>query len=360
MIFTSFFTKIDAEGYERGSARMTTIKDIAKKTNLSITTVSRVLNYDPTLSVTHATKQKVFETAEKLNYTKHINKKQKRNEHLTNIAIIQWLDLKEEIEDIYYMSIRIGVERRAAELGFNLLKMTTEENGLPDDIEGILAIGKFDQDAVDEIAKLNKNVVFIGTNYPLNGFDTINGDFSQASEIALSYLIKQGHKKIGFIGAEDEKNLHGYRAYKSPSIYTFIDYLSSRDLFDESLFFFENTSEPNIQVGYKLMKKALDTLQNNLPSAFFVVNDAMALGCLNALRENNITVPDDISLISINDLSVSQFLTPALTTVKVFTEEMGEVGINTLKERIEADNSIEKRIILGTKLIERDTVKKIN
>ncbi|SFO62709.1 hypothetical protein [Halolactibacillus alkaliphilus] len=95
------------------------------------------------------------------------------------------------------MSIRIGVEKRAAELGYNILKMTSDVNNIPDDVEGILAIGKFDDTSVNEIAKLHKNVVFIGTNYPLNGFYTINGDFSQATEIALAHLINQGYKKWG-------------------------------------------------------------------------------------------------------------------------------------------------------------------
>lgn len=337
---------------------MATIKDIATITNVSISTVSRVLNYDPNLAVTYETKRKIFETAEQLNYTKHIKKKKENKVSLTNIAVIQWLDSNEEIDDIYYMSIRIGVEKRAAELGYNVLKMTTEANGVPDDVEGILAIGKFDEKSVNKIAQLNKNVVFIGTNYPLNGFDTINGDFSQATEIALSHLISHGHKKIGFIGAEDEQNLFGYRKYKSPAIYTFRDYMKAHQLFNESYFFFENSFESNLQVGYDLMNKALNTLQD-LPTAFFVVNDVIAIGCMNAIREHQLSVPQDISIISINDLSVSQFLTPALTTVKVFTEEMGEAGVNTLKERIEADQPISKRIILSTELIKRNTVKNL-
>lgn len=337
---------------------MATIKDIANKANVSISTVSRVLNYDSTLSVGTETKRKIFETAEMLNYTKHIKKNRENKRSLVNIAIIQWLDSNEEIDDIYYMSIRIGVEKRAAELGYNILKMTTGINNIPDDIEGILAIGKFDETSVNKIAKLHKNVVFIGTNYPLNGFDTINGDFSQATEIALAHLIQQGHKKIGFIGAEDKKNLYGYRKYKSPAICTFIDYMQANNLFNEDLFFFESNFESNLQIGYKLMNQAIRTL-NHLPTAFFVVNDVIALGCMNALREHNLTVPQDVSIISINDLSVSQFLTPALTTVKVFTEEMGEIGVNTLKERIEADHTISKRIVLSTELIIRDTVRNL-
>lgn len=338
---------------------MTTIKDIAEKTDLSIATVSRVLNYDPTLSVTDETKQKIFETAEKLNYTKHIEKKLKRDELLTNIAVVQWLDMHEEIEDIYYMSIRIGVERRAAELGFSLLKITPNDQVLNEDIAGVLAIGKFDQKTVDTIAKMHKNVVFIGSNYPLNQFDTINGDFVQAAELALTYLIDNGHREIAFIGAENKATLHGFRQYKSPAIYTFIDFLSYHGLFDDSLFYFEETIKSNLDVGYALGQQLIRDNKDHLPTAIFVVNDGMALGVLNALRENKIAVPDDISVISINDLSVSQYLTPALTTVKIFTEEMGQVGLDTLHNRINNSNSISKRIIISSKLIERDTVKKI-
>ncbi|MDE1549781.1 LacI family DNA-binding transcriptional regulator [Jeotgalibaca caeni] len=338
---------------------MATIKDIAQATDFSISTVSRVLNYDPTLSVTYETKQKIFETAEKLNYTKHIMKKQKKEETQINIAIIQWLDIQEEIEDIYYMSIRIGAEKRANELGYNLIKTTTRENGIPDNTDGILAIGKFSKEEVNLIAGLHKNVVFIGTNYPLQNFDTINGDFAQAAEIALSYLIEQGHQRIGFIGAENKENLHGFRTYKSPAIYTYRDYMNHHLLFDEDLFFFKNTSESNIKVGYELMTEALNQLKDHFPTAFFVVNDAMVIGCLHALKEHNLSVPEDVSLISINDLSVSQYMTPALTTVKIFTEEMGEVGINTLKERIESEDIVAKRMILSSKLIERESVRKL-
>lgn len=338
---------------------MTTIKDIAEATNFSISTISRVLNYDPTLSVTYQTKKKIFETAEKLNYTKHIAKKQKREENQINLAIIQWLDTKEEIDDIYYMSIRIGAEKRASELGYNLIKTSTRENGIPDNVEGILAIGKFDQEEVNRIAELHKNVVFIGTNYPLNHFDTINGDFAQAAEVALNHLFEQGHRKIGFIGAENKENLHGYRPYKSPAIYTFVDIMKHNQLFNEEFFFFRDTADSNIHVGYELMQEALKKQGADFPTAFFVVNDAMVIGCLNALKEHHLSVPDDVSLISINDLSISQFMTPALTTVKICTEEMGEVGINTLKERLENENPVAKRITLSSKLVIRETVKRI-
>lgn len=338
---------------------MPTITDIAREAGLSIATVSRVLNYDPTLSVTDETKKKVFEIAERLNYTKYKKKRPKKTEKKKRIAIVQWLDSKEEISDTYYMSIRIGAEKKALELGYALIKVSDINEEFPADIDGVLAIGKFDQETVKKIAEQHKNVVFVGTNYPLENFDTVNGDFTQAAEKALAFLMEQGHERIGFIGAEDKANLYGFRTFKAPAINAFVDYLRFYDRFDESLFFFRNTSAPNVQVGYELMTEAILQLPDSLPTAFFVVNDAMALGCLKALKEHNLTIPDDVSLISINDLSVAEFVSPPLTTVKIFTEEMGEIGVSMLNERIDS-NPIARRIILSTELVIRETVKKLD
>ncbi len=87
---------------------MATIKDIAQLAGVSPATVSRVLNYDPDLSVGLATKQKIFEAAERLNYTKH--RKNAANTKQT-LRLIQWDDT-EELEDLYYLSIRLGIEKK--------------------------------------------------------------------------------------------------------------------------------------------------------------------------------------------------------------------------------------------------------
>ncbi len=103
---------------------MATITDIATIAEVSISTVSRVLNYDPSLSVTEETKRKIFEAAEKLNYTKYKNKQKQRElpvdvpkKHNKSIGIVQWRMDDEELENIYYMSIRLGLEKRAAKMG---------------------------------------------------------------------------------------------------------------------------------------------------------------------------------------------------------------------------------------------------
>src|SRR4051794_37239528 len=95
---------------------MATIKDIAQIAGVSIATVSRVLNYDTTLSVSDETKKRIFEVAEDLSY----KKKSARKPDSGKVALLQWYTEKEELEDLYYMSIRLGVENRCRHHGIQL------------------------------------------------------------------------------------------------------------------------------------------------------------------------------------------------------------------------------------------------
>ncbi len=338
---------------------MATISDIAKQAHVSISTVSRVLNYDDSLSVTEATKRKVFETAEALNYTKYKTKQQKRRKQKSNksfeknIALFQWRQEDEEFDDLYYMSIRVGAERAAQRMGYNLIKASTD-SALLKSVAGSICIGKFDAPTIKRILQLNENAVFIGSNFPLKNFDTINSDYEQAAELALKHLLKLGHKKIAFIGAEEHDNLHGYRQYRTPVVNTYRDLMRHYQLFDERYFYVNNNARLSVQLGQKLTHEALRSWEKRLPTAILAANDAMAIGVINELTAQKITVPAQISVIGINDLSFAQYLNPPLTTVKTFTEEMGEVGMITLQRRIERP-SIAQRIVLSTELVIRQS-----
>lgn len=338
---------------------MATISDIAEKTNLSIGTISRVLNYDPTLSVTDETKRRVFEAAEQLNYQKHTKKADKRKQATLakSILILQWLDNKEELEDIYYMSIRIGVEKRAEELGFTIIKTSQIDEDLTKRVHGVIAIGKFDSDIIQTISKLHKNVCFIGSNFPLREFDSVNGDFALATELALEHLLEIGHTEIGFVGVEEEKNLYGHRRFKAPTTYTFVDYMTSLNLFNENYFFFVHSENHSTQLGEMLIQQAIDNLDGNLPTAFVVSHDAIAIGVIKKLTEKGYNVPEDVSIVSINDIAVAPFVSPPLTTVKIYTEAMGETAVDLISDRIDGEK-IARRIILAPRLIVRESTKK--
>ncbi|WP_043932341.1 LacI family DNA-binding transcriptional regulator [Bacillus sp. EB01] len=326
---------------------MATIKDIAEKAGVSIATVSRVLNYDATLSVSDDTRKRIMEVAEELSYKKKAAKKTPASK----IAVIHWYTEKEELEDLYYMSIRYGIELRSQQLGMQFVNYYYNEflDGKPDNLQGIIAIGKFSPAQVAELSAISENIVFADYT-PEGEYDSVVTDFEQATKKILNYLLEKGHNQIGFIGGREMfKDLSAELEDKRET--TFKSYMASRGHLNEKHIFIGSFS---VSSGYDLMRKAIKELGDELPTAIFAANDLIAIGCLRALHEASIPVPGRVNVIGINDISVSKYIFPSLTTLKVDTELMGETALDTLLERI-AGRKVPKKIILGTELIKRDS-----
>lgn len=329
---------------------MATIKDIAKLAGVSAATVSRVLNYDASLSVADKTKKRIFEAAEELSY-------QKKSAHKFvghKIAIVHWYTEQEELNDLYYLSIRLGIEQRCKALDMNAeVYFFDNINEIsPKEIDGIIAVGKFSYTQVKELAGINQHVVFVDYSPDQDHFDAVIVDFERATYKVIDYFLETGHQEIGFIGGREavkgEKN-----AIPDLRERTFSSYMQELGIFQPDYVYVDTFSVDN---GYKLMKEAIADLGDRLPSAFFISSDVMAIGSLRALHEAGISIPDRVSIIGINDMSISKYVYPSLSTVKVFTEEMGEAAVDTLLERLDG-RIIAKKILLATELVIRDSVK---
>jgi LacI family transcriptional regulator len=327
---------------------MATIKDIAELAGVSIATVSRVLNYDSTLSVGDETKKRIFEVAEQLSY----KKKPARKLETGKIALLQWYTEKEELEDLYYMSIRLGVENQARQLGLSVAKYFQDNYGdlKQDEIQGLIAIGKYSDKQINELVTFTNNIVFVDTSPDEEQFDSIVIDFEKATKKVLDHYIANGHEKIGYIGGrevfKDQTSL-----IEDQRESTFKTYLAEKGLLNEAYMYVGAFS---VSDGHSLMKKAIDEHGENLPTAFFAANDSLAIGALRALLEEGIPVPGRVNIIGVNDISISKYVFPSLSTIKVFTELMGETAVNTLAEKIEGRKTA-KKIIISTQLIIRDS-----
>ncbi|WP_210469793.1 LacI family DNA-binding transcriptional regulator [Sporosarcina sp. 6E9] len=330
---------------------MATIKDIAEKAGVSSATVSRVLNYDASLSVADETKKKIFEAAEELSYRKRTSKRYINQK----IAVIHWYTEKEELNDLYYLSIRLGIEERCKEIGMN--PEVYFFNNIKDinaaGIEGIIAIGKFSPKQVNDLTKINRHVVFVDYSPNEDKYDSIVIDFERATKKIIGYFISTDHTKIGFIGGREL-----LKGQKTPiedlREKSFQMYMEENGLYNERFMFIGSFS---VEDGYNLMQQAIDELGEDLPTAFFISSDVMAIGSMRALHEANIAIPERVSIIGINDMSVSKHMYPSLSTIRVYTEIMGEAAVDTLLERLEG-RKIAKQIVISTKLIIRDSVKK--
>lgn len=330
---------------------MATIKDIAKKAGVSSATVSRVLNYDASLSVADETKKRVFEAAEALSYRKRSSKKYVDQK----IAVVHWYTEKEELNDLYYLSIRLGIEQRCKEIGMspevyffdNIKAIKAAE------IEGIIAIGKFSEQQVKALTAINPMVVFVDYSPNEDKYDAVVIDFEKATERIIDYFMSTNHSKIGFIGGREL-----LKEQTEPIVdlreKTFQNYMEENGLYDDRFVYVGTFS---VEDGYRLMQQAIEDLGEELPTAFFTSSDAIAIGSIRALHEAGILIPGRVSIIGINDVTVSKYIYPSLSTIKVYTEVMGETAVDTLLERLEG-RKIAKKIFISTKLIIRQSVKR--
>ncbi|WP_018931076.1 LacI family DNA-binding transcriptional regulator [Gracilibacillus lacisalsi] len=326
---------------------MATIKEIAEKAGVSIATVSRVLNYDPKLSVGDDTKKKIFEIAESLSY----QKKAPRKKITRRIAFVHWVTEAEELTDLYYMGIRHGIEEQSNQHHLHLLKYTVHELAdIPKDIDGILAVGRFSKKQIDQFKQLTQHIVLVDSDIEHTGCDAVLTDFRSVIRQAVDHFLTLNLTQIGFIGGKE--TLQGTAdPVRDIREHCFREYMKEIELLDERLILLDHF---NVGSGYDLMNQFLENpLENKI--GFVAANDPLAIGALKAVNEAKIEIPDHISLIGINDISVSKYVYPALTSVRIEKELMGKTAVDLMMERLRDDRQICKKVYIDTTLIKRET-----
>lgn len=326
---------------------MATIKDIAEKVGYSISTVSRVLNNDQSLSVSDETREKIYEMAEQLNY-----RKKTVRTLVKNIAFLYWLTDKEELEDVYYKTMREEIEKLARFYNVDLItyKISDGIHQIPDSIEGFIAVGTFSDKELAHLRSLTSNGVFIDSTPDPDHYDSVRPDLPQITRRTINFLIEKGHSEIGLIGGtyhnpntdEDERDLRE-RVFRR--------YMEGKGLLkDEYIFTHRGFSVEN---GYYLMTKAIQELGDDLPTAFLVAADPIAVGCLQALNEHGIAIPNRVSIVSINNISVAKYVSPPLTTFNIDIKVICKNAIELLLERVLEKRKLVKTIYIGSELVIR-------
>lgn len=326
---------------------MITIKEIAQQAGFSPSTVSRLLSNDPSLSVSPETKQKILNTALSLGYERKYIKT-----IIEKIALLFWITEIEELEDIYFKDMRLKIEKYANENNMELVTIKKESgiSKIPKDINGFIAIGSFSEKEISKLLKITKNGVFIDSNPAPDYYDSVQPNTPLIAKKAIDYFIKNGHSNIGFIGGTFH-NPNTDLEEKDIREVAFRYYMQKIGYFNEDNIFIE----PNFSVdsGYKSAKKAIENLKDKLPTAFFVASDPISIGVLQALNEYNIPVPSRVSVISINNIDVSKYVSPPLSTFNIDINELCKTAINLLSERIIEDRKLQKTIYLNCELVVR-------
>lgn len=327
---------------------MATIKDIALEAGVSPAAVSRILNDDETLSVPVETKRKVMEAAQKLHYNK---KKRKTQDNHFRLGIVQWYSAEEELQDRYYLLIRQGIEDFCLKNSIAIVRAfrtDTDYEEILKDVDGLICIGKFSKKEVENFIQISKNVVFLDMSVDNQRITSLTMDFKQAVYDALDYLMELGHTRIAFLGGKEYVGKNELVPDERRKAY--VSYMKKKKLEYKSIM---KEEEFTTMSGYRMMKDLLEG--DEIPTAVFTANDAIAFGAMKAITEKGLTIPNDISIVGFNDSEMCEFVTPSLTTIHAPAYDMGQHGANLIYVSSNLSIDTPLKVKIPCKLVERDS-----
>lgn len=318
---------------------MATVKEIATMVGVSSAAVSRVLNHDDGISVSQETREAIFAAADKIGYKKKV-----RYPKIENVVLLYWITPGEELEDIFYQSFRNELVRQAKETNI-CLKVVTKEEGLeaiPEELTAFLALGWFSRKELDYIYGKCKIGVFLNTSPDEKLFDAVRPNLDSFVTQIVDYFIETGHKEIGFIGGPDRNTDTGQPA------------MDVREWsFRQSAQYYGCLEEENILItdafsvaeGYRAGKEMLKL--EHLPTALCVASDTLAVGVLQALNEEGIQIPDRVSVFSINDISIAQYVSPPLTSFHIEVSLLCDAALDLMRSRVMSGSNITRAVFIN-------------
>ena len=263
---------------------------------------------------------------------------------------------EEELADPFYLAVRVAAEKKMEDEGFVRMSIPVSAlTGSIPPVHGIICIGTFSPSSVKKIAALKKPVVFVDCNPDETRFDSVVIGMEKAVIGVLDYLRKNGHSKIAFVGGGGTEL--DYDGNEVPDIRSevYINYMKKYNIWQPE-YLCKGDYSP--KCGYTLMKQLL--LQQEPPSAVFVVNDSIAVGAYKAAYELGWKVPDQISIVGFNDISSAKYMVPPLTTVSLHMRTMGRQAVGILADRIRSDREVPVKVVIPCELIVRESVRNIS
>ena len=341
-----------------------TLKDIAQRAGVSISTVSRILNNDQNKPASKETAERVWALVRELGYVPNYHAKKLKSNAKSrpylgkNIGCIL-ASPKDTFKDHFFSQILMGIQGEAAFNGYNIGytfsyfedKSTLFQQITSSDADGYILLGRINEEFFNFIKSNVDNLVYVGLNRIGRDLDEVICDAYEAASCAVEYLISLGHTKIGYIGeipAGENRviNEHRFRAFK--------DTLEKHNIpLEEN--FIKNISL-SLKEGYDAMAEIIKS--GTLPGAVFCGNDITAIGAMKAIHKSGLKIPNDISIIGIDNIEITEYFRPSLTTVHVPKEELGRFAVKLLIDRINGGHKINTLIKLPFKLIERESCDK--
>ncbi len=340
-----------------------TLRDVAKKANVSVATVSIVINGNNQMRIREKTRQRILDVARELNYQPDLNAQILKGKTSSMIGL-----LIPDITNPFYPEVVRGVTDKANSLGYNVI-LFNSDNKLEQEaffidtlkslkVAGVIICGVDDggEQEAALLATLDRDgipVVAVDRGV-LNGkIPSVMIENREACFEAVEYLIKGGHKRIAFVETGQSVGImeDRFRGYKEALEAYGLEV--SKDLF----YHLKSTNLEYLHQANGLVKK----IRRAKPkiTAIFATADVVAIEIIRAAKQLNIRVPEDLSVIGFDDIQLAELIDPPLTTVWQPKYEMGQISMIVLNSMIKEELVAQKTVILAPKFIPRKSAQSL-
>jgi LacI family transcriptional regulator len=329
--------------------------DVAKLAGVSRATVSYVMNgvTEGRVPISDGTRQRVLDAIEELGYEPDARAQALRSGTTNTIALII-----PDLQNPHFCEYATGIEEAARAAGYHLLlSSTTMNDEYAVEIFRDLARRRFDgliiassfileseeaQATLDQVRKRGLPIVEMDENY---GVDSVYADYREATREVMSYLLSFGHRRIGLIYGVGGHQLGQDRLEPYLEALTAANIPIDGDLIMEC----GPTIEDSYQASLKLLKLA------SRPTTLIAINDLLAIGAMRAAADLKLRVPDDLSLVSYDNIPMANYLVPRLTSVTKDARTLGRKAFELLLVRIQDPDLPRQQIHNPAKLIIRES-----
>lgn len=323
---------------------MVTVKEVAELSGVSVSTVSHVVN--GTRFVSEGLKNRVLSAMEQLHYRPNRLAKSLRSKHTSSLGL-----LIADITNPYYSEMAWNIEYLCYLQNYSVMLCNSDGSPSKEEfyinrlmewqVDGIIIISPAVLPArINGLLTMDLPVILIDSDSQDYGLDSVSVDNFSGGVMAANHLISLGHKRIACINGarENVTNNERVNGFRSAMEAAGLDV-------DEDLIV---TSDFEVVCG---MQNALKLLDNETPpTAIFACDDLMAYGAVQAVYSKGLKVPQDLSVVGFDDIYLSKYTVPPLTTIKQPLYELSEEAVNCFFDRMENPDRLARKIRLDLQL----------
>ncbi|WP_338217363.1 catabolite control protein A [Lacticaseibacillus salsurivasis] len=327
-----------------------TIYDVAREANVSMATVSRVVNGNP--NVKPATRKKVLEVIDKLDYRPNAVARGLASKKTTTVGVII-----PDVTNMFFSSLARGIDDVATMYKYNIILANSDENSqkevqvlntlLAKQVDGLIYMGNDISDSIrQEFSRSKTPIVLAGSVDPDEQVGSVNIDYVAAVEAATTQLINSGSKQVALVTGQLAQPINGQYRLKG-----YKQALQKAGLpYDESLVF---ESETSYHAGLALFAQ----LQKAGATAAVVGDDEVAVGILDGALDAGVKVPADFEIITSNNTKLTEMARPQLTSIDQPLYDIGAVAMRLLTKMMNKEDIDAKTIRLGFDITTRKSTR---